>query len=58
MAKTIEVNTIAHIYTTKNVINKMIARDHGHIVTISSCAGYLPGSGLVDYVASKYGVVG
>lgn len=36
----------------------MIKRDHGHIVSISSAAGYLPGPGLADYNASKFGVVG
>lgn len=36
----------------------MIERDHGHIITMSSCAGLLPSAGLADYNASKYGVVG
>ena len=58
MAKTLEVNTTAHYATILEVFNKMVARDHGHIITISSVAGYLPSGGLADYNASKYGAVG
>lgn len=58
MKKVVEVNTIAHFQTILLVLNKMIKRNHGHIVTISSVAGYLPSAGLADYNASKYGAVG
>lgn len=33
----------------------MIERNKGHIVTISSVAGYLNSPGLIDYNASKFG---
>jgi len=36
----------------------MIKKNEGHIVSIASVAGYLPGPQLVDYVASKFGAVG
>jgi len=36
----------------------MLARNHGHIVTIASAAGLFGVNGLVDYCASKYAAVG
>jgi len=36
----------------------MLARNHGHIVTVASAAGTSGVAGLVDYCASKYGAVG
>ena len=36
----------------------MLERDHGHIVSIASCAGLGGVSGLCDYCASKFGAVG
>lgn len=36
----------------------MLERDHGHIVTIASMAGYVGINKLVDYCASKYAAVG
>lgn len=58
MSKTLEVNTTAHFATILEVFDKMVKRDKGHIVTISSCAGFLPAAGLADYNGSKYGAVG
>lgn len=58
MEKTVQVNTIAHFWTLKAFLPSMIERNHGHIVTIASCAGLAGVSGLVDYCASKYGAVG
>lgn len=56
--KTLEINTISHFKTISLVLNKMINRNHGHIVTISSSAAYIPVSGCTDYNASKYAVLG
>ena len=44
--------------TLKAFIGPMIKKNKGHIVTIASVAGYLPGPQMADYVASKFGAVG
>ena len=36
----------------------MLAKNHGHIITIASGAGLFGTAGLVDYCASKFGAVG
>jgi all-trans-retinol dehydrogenase (NAD+) len=36
----------------------MIEKNHGHIVTIASIAGFFGTSGLCDYCASKFAAVG
>ncbi len=58
MRLTMEVNTISHFWTTKAVLPGMIARNHGHIVTVASAAGLLGVTGLADYFASKFGAFG
>ncbi|GMS94359.1 hypothetical protein PENTCL1PPCAC_16534, partial [Pristionchus entomophagus] len=58
MEKTMAVNCMACLYTTKHFAKSMIDRNHGHIVTIASIAGKLGVAGLVDYCASKHGAVG
>ena len=56
--KTLQVNTLAHIYTVKEFLPAMIKKNHGHVVSIASSAGLVGCPGLVDYCASKYGAVG
>lgn len=56
--KTMEVNTMAHFWTYKAFIPAMIAANHGHLVSIASCAGLCGGSQLSDYCASKFAAVG
>lgn len=56
--KTLQVNTLAHVYTVKEFLPSMIKKNHGHIVSIASSAGLVGCPGLVDYCASKYGAVG
>jgi len=51
--KTFEVNAIAHFWTTKAFLPKMIENNHGHIVSIASSAGYFAAPKMVDYCASK-----
>jgi all-trans-retinol dehydrogenase (NAD+) len=58
MEKTMNVNSVAHFYTIKELLPTMIKRNRGHIVTISSQAGLLGVSGLIDYCASKFAVFG
>jgi all-trans-retinol dehydrogenase (NAD+) len=56
--RTIAVNTMAPIWTTRAFLPKMIEADSGHVVTIASAAGLVGTSGLADYSASKFAMVG
>ncbi|KAH8812175.1 putative short-chain dehydrogenase/reductase 2 [Xylogone sp. PMI_703] len=51
--KTFEVNTIAHYILAKEFLPSMIFRNHGHIVTIASCASFVTIAGNVEYSGSK-----
>ncbi|XP_023223197.1 short-chain dehydrogenase/reductase family 16C member 6-like [Centruroides sculpturatus] len=51
--KTFQVNVIAHFWTLKAFLPDMISANHGHIVTISSLAGFSGINYLSDYCASK-----
>lgn len=55
MEKTMQVNTISHFWTVKAFMPAMIAKDHGHLITIASSAGLVGVNGLADYCASKFG---
>ena len=57
MRKTLEVNTLAHLYTIREFLPDMIRNKKGHIVSIASVAGLLASPGLADYSASKFGAV-
>ncbi|KAE8631206.1 hypothetical protein XENTR_v10001107 [Xenopus tropicalis] len=56
--KTFSVNILAHFWTTKSFLSAMMKKDRGHIVTVASIAGQLGVPYLVDYCASKFGLVG
>jgi all-trans-retinol dehydrogenase (NAD+) len=56
--KTFAVNTLASFWTVKAFLPKMIERNAGHIVTISSASGLIGVKGLADYSASKFAVFG
>ncbi|NXL76708.1 RDHE2 dehydrogenase, partial [Leptocoma aspasia] len=56
--KTMEVNTMAHFWTYKAFLPAMIAANHGHLVSISSCAGLCGTSQASDYCASKFAAIG
>ena len=51
-------NNLIFSQTLKAFIGPMITKNEGHIITIASVAGYLPGPQMVDYVASKFAAVG
>jgi all-trans-retinol dehydrogenase (NAD+) len=55
MEKTVQVNTISHFWTVKAFLPAMIAKNHGHLITIASSAGLVGVNGLADYCASKFG---
>ena len=55
--RTMDVNTISHLYTIKEFLPEMIAKKKGHIVSIASMAGLVGIPGLSDYCASKFGAV-
>jgi len=58
MIATMDVNCNANFWTLKSFMPSMLARNHGHIVTVASVAGTAGVNGLVDYCASKFGAVG
>jgi 3-dehydrosphinganine reductase len=53
-----QVNYFGTVYVTKAAVPGMIARGSGHIVNISSVAGFLGVFGYTAYGASKYAVRG
>ncbi|GFO44855.1 epidermal retinal dehydrogenase 2 [Plakobranchus ocellatus] len=56
--RTMGVNLMAQIWTTKEFLPSMMENNHGHIVNMGSSAGHVGLSHLVDYSASKFGVTG
>ncbi|MDR2758232.1 MAG: SDR family oxidoreductase [Spirochaetaceae bacterium] len=58
LVKTMEVNIISHFWTCKAFLPSMIARNTGHLVTISSAAALIGIRGLADYSASKFASFG
>ena len=53
-----ETNYFGTVYATKAVVDAMITRGSGHIVNISSIAGFLGVYGYTAYGASKFAVRG
>ncbi|XP_012864731.1 PREDICTED: epidermal retinol dehydrogenase 2 [Dipodomys ordii] len=58
MEKSFDVNFKAHLWTYKAFLPAMIAKNHGHLVCISSSAGLVGVNGLADYCASKFAALG
>lgn len=56
--QTMEVNAMAHFWTVRAFLPGMIQRGTGHLVTVSSAAGIVGVSRLVDYSASKAAAFG
>ncbi len=56
--RTFAVNTLAHFWTTRAFLPAMIARDHGHVVTIASASGLAGVPRMTDYAASKHAALG
>ncbi|XP_077158284.1 17-beta-hydroxysteroid dehydrogenase 13-like [Paroedura picta] len=53
-----DINVLAHYWTVKAFLPAMIETNHGHIVTIASCAGRVAVPFMVTYSSSKHAVVG
>lgn len=53
-----DVNYFGTVYVTKAILPDMLKRRSGHIINISSMAGYLGVFGYSAYGASKYAVTG
>ncbi|XP_049847857.1 epidermal retinol dehydrogenase 2-like [Schistocerca gregaria] len=56
--KILSVNIGSHIWTVKTFLPGMKRRNRGHIVTISSMAGYVSVPKMTVYSASKFAAVG
>lgn len=56
--KCFEINTIAHCWMFQAFLPRMIEKNHGHIVALSSIAGIIGFNNLVPYCGSKYAVRG
>ena len=54
----ISINLMGSIYTCKVVVPGMLARGSGHIVNVSSVAGFIGTYGYTAYGASKFGLRG
>jgi short-subunit dehydrogenase len=55
---TIDVNLIAPMWTIKAFLPGMMERNRGHIVNVSSAAGFLGTPYMAPYNASKWGLIG
>lgn len=53
-----QVNLLAPMRLSSLFVAKMIARRQGHIVNISSVAGWVASAGLTQYATSKFGIRG
>nr|WP_070959361.1 SDR family NAD(P)-dependent oxidoreductase [Hyphomonas sp. Mor2] len=52
------VNVMSHVFTTRCVLPKMLARGDGYLIQTASMAGYLTSHGLLPYAVTKHAVVG
>ena len=53
-----EVNVFATVETTRAVLSGMRHRRSGHIINISSIAGFAPATGWAMYAAAKFAIIG
>ncbi|MBQ4355423.1 MAG: SDR family NAD(P)-dependent oxidoreductase [Bacteroidales bacterium] len=56
--RTMTINAVAPMYVGLVVLQDMVARDHGQLVTIASAAGMLSMPKMSIYVASKWSAIG
>ncbi|XP_067639447.1 estradiol 17-beta-dehydrogenase 11 isoform X2 [Eurosta solidaginis] len=53
-----EINVLAHFWIIQAFLPDMIARNQGHIIALSSCAGLFAVANLVPYCGTKFAVRG
>ncbi|XP_076168921.1 short-chain dehydrogenase/reductase family 16C member 6-like isoform X1 [Ptiloglossa arizonensis] len=53
-----DINVLAHCWTVQAFLPNMIQQNHGHIVALSSIAGFIGLANVVPYCASKFAVRG
>jgi short-subunit dehydrogenase len=58
IGRTMEVNALAPMYLTRELLPGMIARGSGHIVNIASAAGMIANPRMSVYCASKWALIG
>lgn len=56
--KTIQINVLGVMHTTRAFLPDMIARGSGHLVNIASASSYLANPNMSVYAASKWAVMG
>ena len=56
--KTMRVNALAGMWTTKVFLPEMIEKNKGHLVNIASSAGMVGVAKMTDYAASKFAHIG
>lgn len=54
---TFQVNIISHFTLVKEFLPAMVARNHGHIVTVASMRSFVAGCRGVDYACTKAGAL-
>ncbi|KAF2471295.1 dehydrogenase/reductase SDR family member 8 precursor [Lindgomyces ingoldianus] len=57
LRKIFDVNLLSNFTTVKAFLPDMIANNKGHIVTVASLASFIAVAGMVDYSATKAGVL-
>ncbi|KAH7887541.1 retinal short-chain dehydrogenase reductase [Phlebopus sp. FC_14] len=55
--QTLGVNTLAHFWTLKAFLPKMIEMNSGHVVSVASVLGLVGSAQMTDYCASKAAVI-
>ncbi len=53
LRRVFDVNTISHFLLVQEFLPAMIARNHGHVVTIASMASFVVHAQNVDYTCTK-----
>lgn len=53
LKKTMEVNTIAHFWTTREFLPSIAKNNHGHVITVASMASFVAIASNVAYSCSK-----
>lgn len=56
--RTLRINTLGVIHTTRALLPGMLGRGHGHIVNLASASGFVPVPRLTTYAASKWACLG